>query len=141
MIVDLILQGNFAAARANIKASSFSEVFESEILPTAFDNASVTFYGFLFSMIVQEESAELHYFASRLMSTALCHLPGGYQTGFYHMKRAIELEPDDIGFKKDMLLYHDIPETLLSHDEARAIAQEILKADSSHKIAQAIVNL
>ena len=136
---DLILCGDFLGAQKRIGNELSHSEFESQILAKAFEQPSITFYGFLCMLNQSSEKAEIHYYLSLLMSTALCHLPGGYQVGFYHCQRAIDLAPDNIDYKKDFLLYFDIPDKLLSLDQAKKIARSILEVDPRHLVSQKIM--
>lgn len=96
-------------------------------------------YAFLCYVLYDTNTAYLHNLTSVIMSTALCHIQGAYQTAFFHAKKAIELAPNDLNFKEFLLFFYVIPEKLLSHDEAMIIAKEILmKRDS--KPARQILN-
>ena len=109
------------------------------VIGAAFDQPSTLFYAFFSYLIAKQETAERHFLAAHLMSTALCHLPDGYQVAFYHMKKALVLDPGNVGYKMDLLLFYDIPEQLLSPREARRIAEEILAQEPDHAVARGLV--
>lgn len=136
MIVNLILKGRFAEAEAAFTegpAGSFDAIIDA-----AYDRPSTLFYAFIAYLIARHETPERHYMASRLMSSALCHLPDGYATALYHSRQCLALDPSHLDCKKDMLLFYDIPERLLTRAEAAQIADEVLGEDPNHEIARTI---
>ncbi|WP_278343214.1 hypothetical protein [Parageobacillus thermoglucosidasius] len=66
----------------------------------------------------------------------MCHLPDAYASALYHAKRAVELSPEDVSLKEHLLLFYEIPEKLISKEEAKAIAQEILKIITDNKMGK-----
>ncbi|BBW96444.1 hypothetical protein ACPVTF_08110 [Geobacillus icigianus] len=99
--------------------------------------ANLLIYSYL---INNNETAYYHYLASELLSTAFCHLPDAYASALYHAKRAVELSPEDVSLKEHLLLFHDIPEKLISKEEAKAIAQEILKIMPNSEAAKNVLH-
>ncbi len=70
-----------------------------------------------------------------LISQALSHIEGAYNTGLYHARQAIQIEPKNITYKEYILLFNNIPEKLINDLEAIAIAKEILKQDPTNATA------
>lgn len=65
----------------------------------------------------------------------LNHLEGAYQAAFFHAKKAVGLSPNDISYKEYLLLFYEIPEQLLTKEEATDIAKEILEEDPENKVS------
>ena len=84
-------------------------------------------YVFLCDILNEKESADIHYLASLILIGPFSHLEGAYAGGYYHAKKAIKLDPDNIGFKEYILFFYSVPEQLLPRNEAISIAKEVLK--------------
>ncbi|QSO46734.1 tetratricopeptide repeat protein [Alicyclobacillus mengziensis] len=59
----------------------------------------------------------------------------------FHTRRAIELSPDDVSLKEHLLLFHDIPEKLVTTEEARKIAEEIISVAPDSPTAKSILGM
>lgn len=129
----LILSRRFEEAKQGIKGMDMEEL-EEFLLVMAFDTYSIIIYTFVCDLISDSESAELHYIASILLSQPLCHIEGAYSASLYHAKKAVDLSPD-IGLEEYLLFFYDIPEKLLSKEEAKEIAKEVLKKKPDSIIA------
>lgn len=134
----LITLGDFKGANALIEKES-KNFLEQIILELGFDEASVGAYSFVCHLITIRESSDLHYLASELLSTALCHLPDAYSSALFHARRALELNPENVSLKEYLLLFHDIPEQLISKEEAKEIARDILNTMPNSIAAQNIL--
>jgi len=55
--------------------------------------------------------------------------------GLFHAKKALELKPNDISLQEYLLLYHTLPDKLLSDQEAEQLAKNILKFDPNNSAA------
>lgn len=130
-----ILSGNFKKAKEISKLLNIDEL-EDYLARTAFDSCNIMVYVFLCDILNEKESADIHYLASVILALAFPHIKGAYEGGYYHAKKAIKLDPDNIGFKEYMLFFYSgIPEPLLPKNEAISIAKEILKENPNHPTA------
>jgi len=86
-----------------------------------FDHQSILYYTFINDLIVNAEKAIYHYLAPMLLSQPLCHLDGAYQSAYFHAKRAVELDENNIGDKGYLLFFNAIPDQLLTDEEACTI--------------------
>jgi hypothetical protein len=129
---DCLNRGDIRGARVIVSRRP-NEVVQDWVIEYGFDSNSITAYTFAWQLIHEEESADHHFMASTLMATALCHIPGGYATALYHARRAIELNPEDIELWEWLLFFYEIPDSLVSREEAEAIAKKVLvvKPDSN----------
>ncbi|MBT2696635.1 hypothetical protein J7E79_04275 [Bacillus sp. ISL-40] len=134
-----IKKGEFVKAKQLSKTMDLEALTETLFL-IAYDDETIAPYGFANYLLFDKETSELHYLASFLLCMGLNHLDGAYQTSFFHAKRAIELAPEDISYKEYLLLFFEMPEPLLSKDEATKIAKEILKVDPENKAALSVIN-
>lgn len=104
------------------------------------DKPGVLAYVFVSYLISHDEKAIYHHVASILMSGAFCHFPEGHLAGYYHARRALELDPTNIQFKESLLYLRVIPEKILGKEEAIQLAKEILneKPDSESALGTLI---
>ena len=110
-----------------------NEKIQDVLLKIAFEKQSIIPYIVVLKLLIENESACLHAFASTLLSNALCWIEGAYAAGLYHQKRAVELEPQNISFKEYLLSYNSLPEELLSDEDALEIRKQILKEEPDNK--------
>ena len=118
----------------NIDRELLNKEIQDVLLEVSFSKQSMVPYAVILKLLFEEESANLHAFASILLSNPLCWIEGAYYAGFYHQKRAIELEPQNIAFKEYLLSYNLLPDKILSDEEALKICKQILKDDPDNII-------
>ena len=127
-----IVRGDFSKAK-HLSIHMNLEALTDTLYLIAYDNETIAPYGFVNYLLLDKESSELHYLASYLLSMGLNHLEGAYQTAFFHAKKAVELSPNDNSYKEYLLLFYEIPEQLLTKEEATDIAKKILEKDPENK--------
>jgi len=134
----LIFNYNFKEAKEIFNELNEEKQDESLLL-IANETESILIYTFICYLIAENNTALIHHLASVIMSTALCYIEGAYQTAFYHAKKAIELSPTDVELKEFLLFFYEIPEKLLTKEEAIKIATEILVTKKTSKVAKEII--
>lgn len=131
----LICALNFTDAKALVEGLDQSDI-EDHLLRMCFKSASIVFYCFVLDMLKDKETAFLHYLASIILSQPLCHIEGAYQAAFFHVKKAMLLDKQDVDLKKYALFFNGIPDVLLSDEDAKMLAEELVKinlnSDSRH---------
>ena len=105
----------------------------------AYDKETINSYGFLCHILKKHEKAVYHAIASVLLSNAVNYLPYVYHLALFHQRRAVELEPTNVGYKEYLLYFNDIPEKVLSDKEAIKIAKEILVLDPKNEVASRVI--
>lgn len=134
-----ILAGRFDAALALARDLPTPEL-SAELLELSFATENLGCYGFCVAMIEAEPGARGHGLASDVLASgALCRLPGAYQLAWYHASRAVELAPDDIGYREFLLFFYGNPEALLTRAEAEVIARELLARDPGNQAARTLL--
>ena len=113
MINQLITSGKFHEAFDLIKGRNITSVAE-ELKDEAIGSEDISYYAFINYLNKDGDNAELHFICSLIASVGINHYKGGYATAFYHITRAIELEPNNTSYKQYALLFNDIPDKLLS---------------------------
>lgn len=103
------------------------------LLKISFGKQSILPYVVIIKLLLVKESANLHAFASVLLSNPLCWIEGAYYSGFYHQKRAVELEPKNVQFKEYLLTYNSLPDAILSDEEALVVRKQILMLEPDNR--------
>lgn len=136
---DAILRGDYKSANA-LASDMDMEILRDTLYLLAYDSGSITPYGFVNDLLLDEETSEIHYTASFLMSMALNHLEGAYKIAFYHANKAAELSPNDMSCQEYLLFFYAIPDKLVSNDEAIKIAKNILERDPKNMTVLSVIN-
>ena len=80
--------------------------------------------------------AELHYTAAIILTMGINFVCGGYMLGFYHMKKAIELDFNNIDYKVYMLsTFANSPEIVIPKEYVNHIVSEILTKNPNNEVA------
>ena len=76
----------------------------------------------------QQETEELHHLAIGLLVNTLYHIDGMYETILYHVRRLIELSPNEIELEELLIFAHGLPvdQKLVSEEEVTRIAKKVL---------------
>lgn len=135
-----ILSGDFVQARKTVKTMSFREFYRFMMGQPYHTEKEVVFYFFMVDLIGEKEDDEYHNLASIIMTFGLNWMPGAYNVAMCHLQRAIQLNPDNIGYKQEMLLFNIMPDQLLSKEEALAYAREVHEVDPLDLTANDILN-
>lgn len=136
----LILKFKFEEA-AKLLVNFDELTITSAIQTMGFDKPGVLAYVFVCFLLKNEEKAIYHYAASLLMSNAFNHYPEGHLAGYYHARRALELDPRNIHYKEYLLEFRVIPEQILSKEVAIQLAKEVIKAKPNSYRAKEILGL
>jgi hypothetical protein len=135
----LVLNNDFNELE-NLLENVDREELRSGILGFAFQSQSIVAYTIPCMLLIKKDTAELHYIVAEVLATALCHLEGAYSSALCHARRAVELDPTDVSLKEFLLLFHDIPEKLISTEEAKKIAAEVIKEKPDSSSARDILD-
>ena len=132
---NLIISLKFTEAKALVDGMTKDE-FECSILELCYKSENILCYSFVLDLLKSKETAFLHYIASIILSHPLCHLEGAYQAAYYHAKKAVEFDEDDVELKEYLLFFNDIPDKLLSNQEAKTLAEQILSLKPKSEVAK-----
>lgn len=130
--------GKFEEAKAYIKDMS-SEDMHNSLIDLGFKTECVPLYTFVTFLLIEKETATLHYCAAMLIAQCFVYIEGSYSMGLFHARRSVELAPDDPSYKEYLLLYYNIPDKLLNKEDAEAIANALLSQDPSNITARNIL--
>jgi hypothetical protein len=116
--------------------SSYSEAEISDPLITAsFDTYHIATYSVACMLLMKKQTAEMHWLAAEILIHPLCHLEGAYSAAMYHVRKAIELDPTDLGLKEVLIFLHGVPDRVVSKEEAISIAYELLEKEPANRCA------
>lgn len=119
-----LLNNNFEEAAKAFYELSFDAACGT-IIRLGYATERVSLYTFVVSLLLKNETAELHNLASEVLRLTLFFIKGAYVAGLYHARKSIELEPDNITYKKYLLFYYNTPDQVLSREEATQLAKKI----------------
>jgi hypothetical protein len=132
-----MLSNDFSSIEKLLNNASRDEI--KSLIDIPFDTGGIITYTIVCMMLIKKETSELHYRAAQILFLPLCYLEGAYSAALYHIRRAIELAPKDKGLKELLIFLHEVPDQVVSKDEAISIARELLKEDSNNKPAQKLL--
>lgn len=132
----LIHLQRFDEAKKIVDSSDF-DWFSEEIMYNAYEHSTVIYYDFLKYLISQNESLCLHDLAFSILVNPLCHLEGAYSNALRHARRCIELTgQNDVDYLAHLLFLYDVPDRIVSDEEATDIAKKILSLDPNNELAK-----
>ncbi|MEM8568865.1 MAG: hypothetical protein AAGF85_20570 [Bacteroidota bacterium] len=135
---DDIIQGKFEFVK-EIPLAEIKDSFKS-LIRLAYQTENIEVLKFVqFLNDYYHNDHELKYLIAELIVTAFNYLPDGYKMAFDYAKGALDLNENDVSYKEFILLFYNIPDKLLSREQAEKYAYEILKADPDNKAAQLIL--
>lgn len=138
-----ILSGKFAEASKQVKNMEFSR-FRDILMELAYESdQDIIIYTFIDHLLMEQESEPLHSLACDLLCHPFCHIKGAYKSALYHTRRALMLEPDNIGHKEMLLFFYQVPDLsdeLVPKEEAMNIAKQILKEDPRNGAAKNFID-
>lgn len=131
-MIDLLKTGKVDEVKAILDTE---DVVPKEVEWWVYDTSNITLYTVAASMLMDEQTAEMHHLASYLMAMPLCAYNGSFSLGLFHARRSLELDPGEIEYKRYWISFHDIAEQLVKKDEAIKIAREVLQEDPECRIS------
>lgn len=134
-----IIKGEFREAR-KIANKLNDHDLEEFFLWQDYDKVEdIVFYLFLEDWALEVKDDKLLYLLSTLMASGLNWMPGAYYVALRHLKIAIEINSEDIYYKQFMLLFYEIPERLITLEEAEQYAREVLEVLPNDKASLKII--
>lgn len=135
-ILDLILIGNFELAYK--KELEMNESISRQLFEMSYDLENIAIYSYYNYKIAKKENAEDHYQASLILSQILNTINGAYDMSFYHAKKAIELNPDNLEYKEYILIFQYYPDLIanINVEIFKNYAFELLDSDNNNIAAK-----
>lgn len=135
LLKDAIYRGDIGNAIAHANKISIEEL-EDLLMEWSFNEPNIIVYTFLTSYLESRNDVRLHALASDILCHPLCHLEGAYVASFYHAKKCIELEPNNMQYREFLLFFANVPDDVFEEKAAMNWAKEILKDDPNNKVAK-----
>lgn len=109
---NLIEEGKYKEANKYIGNKVMSDLYK-EIGKKAFIDRDLTYYGFFINLLLDNQTSymlsEIHYYSALLLSVELCDLLGAYDLAYYHLNKAITLNPENKQYLKYLKHLETIP--------------------------------
>ncbi|MGE4258626.1 MAG: hypothetical protein AB7F19_04640 [Candidatus Babeliales bacterium] len=138
-IVEQILKGNFEQANELILNYNEDNLYNL-VFSIAYDSSTIAAYSFVVNLLIKKQSSENHGLVAELLALPLCFYHGAYSVALYHARKAIILDStNNIENTTFLILFHDIPEQLVSPQEAYQVATKILHVDPTVTVAQRVI--
>ncbi len=127
-----LLQGKYADAEKICEKMDIKNV-GSMLMNIAYDTENICVYSFVQYMIWKTEQIEWMELAIDIMINPFCFLEGAYSVALFHSREVLRIKKDIKNLERILFFYH-IPEKLVSTEEAKKIAEEILKVEPTNKL-------
>ncbi len=95
----LLYYGKFEEARELVKDLTADQLFEV-LWQINQKEQTITVYGYVVSLLLDNETAALHHLASRVLIELLNSIKGADVSAYWHAKRAVELDPENAEYKQ-----------------------------------------
>lgn len=128
-------------AEIDFKKVSFLD-FRDFIEIEAFGKPDIKYHGFIQFLIANDNKAVYHYWASELLSTALCIFENAYEESYKHLLEAIKEDPCNNDYLAKKLFYFSLPieKQLLTKGEAVGIAKDVLRKNPENETAKSFLD-
>ncbi len=107
------------------------------IMTIAYDTENISVYSFVQYMINKTQKENWIELAIDIMLNPLCFMEGAYSIALFHARELILLEKSIKNLER-ILFFYNIPEKLVDEEEAKYIANEILKEEPNNEVALGI---
>ena len=103
------------------------------IMNIAYDTENICVYSFVQYMIWKTERIEWMELAIDIMINPFCFLEGAYSVALFYLREVLRIKKNIENLERILFFYH-IPEKLVGIEEAKKIAEEILKIEPTNKL-------
>ena len=130
----LIRWGLLTKAKEFMPAVSKRELYQI-LLYLGCEERNLCAYTFTWFLMQEQEDAELHYIAYRIVTQAWIPLDmkGCHPTGAFHLRRAMHLDTTNVKYAEHFLMLHTPPQPpsdVISNEEAEMVARKALALKS-----------
>lgn len=109
------------------------------LLNMAFDTENIGVYGFVQYMSQCSEKKVWMELMVEILMHPLCHLEGAYSMSLFYSREILKKYRTVENLER-IIFFYKIPEKLVSYEEAKEIAKEIITMEPNNKVALAIIN-
>ena len=132
-------QGKYNEARELLKEIDDLSIRDI-IMSIAYETENIFVYSFIHYMISMTHKKNWIELGIDVMINPLCFLDGAYSVALFHARELLNCEKS-IANQERILFFYNLPEKLICADEAKDIANEILKIDPQNVVALNILIL
>ena len=130
----LIRQGLFTKAKELLPSLSTRELHEI-LIYLGCEERNLCAYTFIWFLMQEQEAAELHYIAYRIITLAWppLNMKGCHATGAFHLRRAMHLDSANIKYAEHFLMLHTPPphpSNVINDEVAESIARRTLSLEA-----------
>lgn len=100
----------------NILKPLDEEMLREALIWLAIDSQNMSYYFLILQLIQENETWKYHLTASRLLSVSLVSFEGAENIALNHLRRAIELNDDNVELKLELVSFFESPERLVSEE-------------------------
>lgn len=136
-LIQLINNGNYDESENICKKLNFKNL-ENDLIKYAYDSCNFSLYSFAFYMYIKKQDEKWLKLSLSLIIGPLCFVDGAYSIGLF-LARQLVKKDRSVDNLVQLLFFYDIPEKLLSKDEALEIAEQILKLNPDNQIALKVI--
>ena len=136
--VELLLEkGDFAALQEVVLPMDM-EAIDSLLFQIAYDEDCIAAYSFANYMIQITNSPEWHRVAKNLMVHQFFYLGGAYSVALFHLREILKVRRT-VDNLRGLLFFNSVPEKVVDDEEARLVAEEILREVPDDPVALRIL--
>lgn len=131
-----LLQGKYKAAEEICKSMDFNSIRDM-ILTIAYDTENICVYCFVQYMIERTGKTEKSRWielAIDIMLNPLCFIEGAYSVALFQARELLLIEKNIRNLER-IIFFYNIPEKLVSEEEAKYISKEILREEPDNEVA------
>lgn len=129
-------QGKYADVQ-NMCTSMESSSIKDLMMSIAYETESICVYSFICYMLNKSREVNWIELAIDIMLHPLCYVEGAYSVALYHARELLEVTRSIKNLER-ILFFYDIPEKLINQEEAKSIAEEILRMEPSNEVARKV---
>lgn len=133
-LLKLLVAHEYAKA-SEIFFSQSEEDGKEVLVDLAYETENESMYSFVCYLLEQKKSVFLHALAAELLIHPLVFLDDAYLTAMYHVRQAIDLEPNNVELMELMIFFSMTPDQVLSREAAEEYAKRILSIEPNNKAA------
>lgn len=132
-----ILQGKYENIEKLCEEMELNQIRDI-LLRIAFDTGSISVYGFVQYMAQSSGKEKWIELMIEILMNPLCHIEGAYSMALFYSKEVLK-KARTAGNLERIIFFYEIPEKLISYEEAKEIAEEIIKLEPNNKTACSIL--
>jgi hypothetical protein len=133
--------GFFSEVKQHLKSIN-NKTLDEILFEISHDTENIIAYSFAYYLVLEDESVNHHFLCISIISFTF-HFLWGYECSLHHVQKALEIDPLSIELKRELLSLNGTPpkivnggsQRVITNEEAREIAQVILKKDPNNQCA------